>query len=323
VASRPDETSKRVKPAGGAEKPEAPDQEAPDRLELSVGAGDAGRRLDSWLAEAIGGRPRTHAQRLIEAGQVLVDGEARPKSFRLSAGERVSAVLALPEHAVEVAVPEPRIVWEDAHLAVLDKPAGLVVHPASGHSGTTLVDLLAARAEGEWRPLVVHRLDRNTSGLMLVAKDVSTQRSLQESIRRREVDREYLALVKGRLGAREGVIESPLGRDLRRRTRMSPRTAKGRPARTAFTVERFLNGFTLVRARLETGRTHQIRAHFAAIGNPVCGDTEYGGGRVLGLRRQFLHSARLALPHPETGIRIEQSSPLPEDLAAALRKASA
>jgi 23S rRNA pseudouridine1911/1915/1917 synthase len=289
-------------------------------LELSVDPEDAGRRLDAWLAESIGGRSR--AQRLIEAGQVLVDGKVRSKSFRLTGGERVEADLRLPDEPVEQLDQVPKVVWEDDDLAIVDKPAGLVVHPAAGHRAATLVDLLLDHAAGAWRPLVVHRLDRYTSGLMLVAKEQSIQRRLRELISRREVDREYLALVKGRVGAKRGAIEAPLGRDLRHRTRMSTRTAKPREARTRFTVERYVNGFTFVRASLETGRTHQIRAHFAAIGHPVCGDPEYGGRRVLGLRRQFLHSARIAFPHPRTGRRLEQTSPLPEDLAEALRQAS-
>jgi 23S rRNA pseudouridine1911/1915/1917 synthase len=291
-------------------------------LEISVGASDAGRRLDAWVAEAIGGRSRALAQRLIEAGQVLVDGRRVPKSLRLAGGERVSVDVTVPDLAVEHVEVEFRIAWEDGDLAIVDKPPGLVVHPAAGHRAVTLVDLLAARAEGAWRPHVVHRLDKNTSGLMLVAKNSATQRALREMISRREVEREYLALVKGRLGAKEGAIEAPLGRDSRRRTRMSPRTAKPRAARTLFVVERFLPGFTLVRARLETGRTHQIRAHFAAIGHPVCGDPEYGGRGLLGLRRQFLHSTRIALDHPHTGRRLEQRSELPDDLAAALQRAS-
>jgi 23S rRNA pseudouridine1911/1915/1917 synthase len=258
---------------------------------------------------------------LVDAGHVLVDNRARPKGFRLAGGEQVSAELTLPKPPLEPAAAEPRIALEDDQLMIVDKPARVVVHPAPGHRAVTLVDLLAERAAGAWRPYVVHRLDKNTSGLMLIAKDELTQRRLRGLIRSRRVEREYLALLRGRLTARSGTIDAPLGRDLGRRTRMSTRTAKPRPARTHFTVERFLDGFTLVRARLETGRTHQIRAHFAAEGNPVCGDAEYGGGRLLGLDRQFLHSTRLSFAHPGTGLRIDESSALPEELVAALRKA--
>jgi 23S rRNA pseudouridine1911/1915/1917 synthase len=183
------------------------------------------------------------------------------------------------------------------------------------------VELLAHRAAGSWEPLVVHRLDKDTSGLMLVAKKASVQSALRDAIRRRQVLREYLALVKGRLGARTGTIDAPIGRDVRRRTRMSTRTDKPRAARTHFEVERYLDGYTLARARLETGRTHQIRAHFAAAGHVVCGDREYGGAGILGLERQFLHSAHLALTHPVSGVALDQTSELPEDLMAALAKA--
>jgi 23S rRNA pseudouridine1911/1915/1917 synthase len=234
----------------------------------------------------------------------------------------VSADLELEQPPPAPAAAQPRIAWEDGQLLVVDKPAGLVVHPAPGHRALTLVELLAERSAGAWRPYVVHRLDRNTSGLMLIAKDESTQRRLRDLIRRRELEREYLTLVRGRLAASSGTIDAPIGRDLRRRTRMSTRTTKPRAARTHFTVERFVGGFTLVRARLETGRTHQIRAHFAAQGNPVCGDPEYGGGRLLGLERQFLHSTRLSFSHPTSGRRVEESSPLPDELERALAMAS-
>ena len=182
--------------------------------------------------------------------------------------------------------------WEGDAFVVVDKPPGIVVHPAPGHRGVTLVEWLASRFPG-WDPRAVHRLDRDTSGLMLVAKGEEAQRQLQSALRRREVLREYLALVTGRLASRTGTIDAPIGRDVRRRTRMSTRTDTPREARTHFEVERFAGAHTLVRARLETGRTHQIRAHFAAIGHPLAGDREYGAGDDLGLRRQFLHSARL------------------------------
>jgi 23S rRNA pseudouridine1911/1915/1917 synthase len=289
------------------------------KLELTVPREASGSRLDIWLAEAIGASSRAVVQSLIDARRVLVDGRTRPKGFRLAGGERVSAdpKLPLPPPPGPVSR-ELQVMWEDEHLMVVDKPAGIVVHPAPGHRGVTLVDLLASRSSGEWTPLVVHRLDKNTSGLMLVAKNERAQRRLRELIRKREVERTYLVLVKGRLASRRGTIDAPIGRDMRSRIRMSTRTAKPRAARTHFSVERSLDGFTLVRARLETGRTHQIRAHFAAIGNPVCGDPEYGGARLPGLDRQFLHSCELRFPHPESGRPVKQSSPLPVDLAAVL-----
>jgi 23S rRNA pseudouridine1911/1915/1917 synthase len=292
-----------------------------ERAELTVPPDAAGTRLDLWLAEALGAVSRARIQKLLDAEQVLVDGKPRPKGFKLAGGERVSADLNEPVIPTVPPAAEPSIAWEDEHLLIVDKPAGLVVHPAPGHRGVTLVELLADRAAGRWQPLVVHRLDKNTSGLMLVAKSESVQAALREAIRRREVLREYLVLLQGRLDARTGTIDAPIGRDVRRRTRMSIRTDKPREARTHFSVERFLDGYTFARARLETGRTHQIRAHFAAAGHVVCGDREYGGAGILGLERQFLHSARLAFEHPVTGGRLEQNSELPEDLTAALREA--
>jgi 23S rRNA pseudouridine1911/1915/1917 synthase len=293
------------------------------RVELQAPPEAAGNRLDRWLAEALGDDSRARIQRLIESGHVLVDGMKRPKSFKLMGGEQVEAALVEAERVPAPAAAQPRIAWEDDHLQVVDKPAGLVVHPAPGHRNVTLVELLAESSGGEWEPLVVHRLDKNTSGLMLVAKRPAIQSHLREAIRRREVLREYVVLLEGRLEAKQGTIDAPIGRDIRRRTRMSTRTDKPRNARTHFTVERYVDGFTLARARLETGRTHQIRAHFAAAGHAVCGDTDYGGAGNLGLERQFLHSARLAFTHPETGAKLEQTSALPADLEAALRKAEA
>jgi 23S rRNA pseudouridine1911/1915/1917 synthase len=284
--------------------------------ELRVPPRAAGRRLDAWLAEAAGSR--AGAQRLIDDGRVLVDGRPRPKSFQLSGGETVSAELEQRPPSAAADSPEPAIVLEDDWLLVVDKPPGLVVHPAPGHRRRTLVEQLEQRAGGRWAPHVVHRLDRDTSGLMLVAKSEQAQRRLREALRRRDVEREYLALVEGRPASRSGTIEAPIGRDERRRTRMSTRTAKPREARTHFSVERELPGLTLVRARLETGRTHQIRAHFAAIGHPLAGDRDYGGRPLPGLRRQFLHSARLRFPHPEDGRWLELSSPLPGDIARVL-----
>jgi 23S rRNA pseudouridine1911/1915/1917 synthase len=293
------------------------------RVEVTVPPEAAGARLDVWLAEALGIDSRARIQRLLEAGQVLVDGRRRPKAFRLAGDERVRADLGEPQVEPGPAAAQPRIVLEDQHLLVVDKPAGLVVHPAPGHRKITLVELLSERGGDEWEPLVVHRLDKNTSGLMLVAKWPQVQAQLRDAIRRREVVREYMVLLDGRLEAMSGTIDAPLGRDIRRRTRMSTRTGKPRSARTHFTVERFVNGYTLARARLETGRTHQIRAHFAAAGHAVCGDPEYGGAGILGLERQFLHSARLEFTHPQTGDRIEEVSELPGDLAGALRRAEA
>jgi 23S rRNA pseudouridine1911/1915/1917 synthase len=208
-------------------------------------------------------------------------------------------------------------VFENEDLWVVDKPAGLVVHPAPGHRGTTLVEWLGG--EGGVA-LAVHRLDRDTSGLMIVARDPGIRDELQQLIRERRVEREYLALASGRLGARSGTIDAPLGRDVRERTRRAVREG-GREARTHFEVIEFLPGHTYVRVRLETGRTHQIRAHFAAIGHPLAGDTTYRGGKELGLGRQFLHSARLRFAYSGEPRPIELASELPQDLSAALARA--
>jgi 23S rRNA pseudouridine1911/1915/1917 synthase len=204
----------------------------------------------------------------------------------------------------------------------VDKPAGVVVHPSAGHSEATLVQALAGRAAGgddPYRPGVVHRLDKDTSGLLVVAKNDAAHRALQEALREREIRREYLALVDGRPDARTGTIDAPIGRDRRDRTVHSTATDKPRAAVTHFEVEEELARTTLLRVRLETGRTHQIRVHLAAIGHPVCGDRQYGGGSCgsrIGLARQFLHSARLMFRHPASGGEVDCESKLPADLRA-------
>jgi len=215
------------------------------------------------------------------------------------------------------------IAYEDQHLLVVDKGPGLVVHPARGHHEATLSQLLGESAAGgdPERAGIVHRLDRDTSGLLIVARSEEAHRLLQEALSKRLIEREYLALVQGRPPARSGTIEAPIGRDPRVRTRMTVGGVNPREARTHFTLERALEGTSLLRLRLETGRTHQIRVHLKAIGHPVCGDPEYGTAGVLGLERQFLHSTRLAFDHPMTGERVEVHSPLPPDLALALERA--
>jgi 23S rRNA pseudouridine1911/1915/1917 synthase len=217
----------------------------------------------------------------------------------------------------------PRLVHTDDQLAVIDKPADLVVHPAPGHRGPTLVDVLGDLLGGgePGRPGIVHRLDRDTSGLMLVARTEEAHRRLAAMIKRREVGREYLALVEGRPPSRAGTIDAPLGRDHRAPERRAVRGRGARDARTHFTVLETLPADSLVEVRLETGRTHQVRAHFAAIGHPIAGDPRYGHAGRHGLERQFLHSARLRLEHPFTGEELVFESELPADLAAALERA--
>jgi 23S rRNA pseudouridine1911/1915/1917 synthase len=221
---------------------------------------------------------------------------------------------------------ELRIVHLDDALAVVDKPAGLVVHPAPSHRGPTLVDelgeILAGGADPE-RPGIVHRLDKETSGLLVVARDDATHAALQEQVRQREVERVYLALASGRLGSRTGTIDAPIGRASRQRHRMAVSGAASRQARTHFEVLELLSAESYVEVMLETGRTHQIRAHFGAIGHPLIGDSTYGGEEKYGLSRQFLHAHRLAFAHPVSGEAMSFQSELPADLAAALSSARA
>jgi len=294
-----------------------------------------GERLDVVLAGPCGSRAR--AQRAIAAGAVRVDGTVAPKRLAVRAGQVIElegGAEEAPAPEVRPDAPPPVVLHEDEHLLVVDKPAGLVVHAGAGIGpGTpTLVDSLAGHLAGvappggdPERPGIVHRLDRDTSGLLLVARDDATHRALQEAIRERAVTREYLALVDGRPDARTGTIDAPIGRDRHHRTRHSLDTDAPRRAVTHFAIEELLPRTTLLRVTLETGRTHQIRVHLKAIGLPVAGDPEYGRARgegaELGLERQFLHAARLTLDHPATGERLVVESPLPDDLAAALERA--
>ncbi|HEX4033297.1 MAG TPA: RluA family pseudouridine synthase [Solirubrobacteraceae bacterium] len=285
----------------------------------------AGERLDSFLAGALGSRAQ--AQRRIEAGGVTVDGRAGRKNDRLRGGESIAVA---PEAIDDVALAGPaapfRVAYEDDALLIVDKPAGVVVHPAGPHRDGTLSVALAARGAGggePWRPGIVHRLDRDTSGLLVVAKSEEAHRRLKAALAAREIVREYLALVEGRPPARSGTIDAPLGRDRRAPKRISIDTDRPRAARTHFEVAETLPDTTLLVVHLETGRTHQIRAHLEAIGHPVCGDREYGTSGRYGLRRQFLHAARLELAQPFSGEPLAATSPLPDDLAAALEEARA
>ncbi len=284
-------------------------------MKLAVPAGAAGERLDRFLATHLGSRGA--AERAVELG-ALVDGIARAKSYRLEGGEEVELSEAAPADALPPP-PAPRIAWEDEHLLVVDKPAGLVVHPGAGHATGTLVDALAGKIAGgeEGRPGIVHRLDRDTSGLMVVARSAEAHARLQELVRERALERTYLALVRGRPRSRTGRIEAPIGRDRGEPTRVSLDTDSPREAVTRFEVERQLSGHTLLRVQLETGRMHQIRVHLGAIDLPVVGDRVYGV-KEPALGRQFLHAAELAFPHPFTAERIETRSELPPDLAAFL-----
>ena len=294
------------------------------RIELTVPARAAGLRLDQFLSEPLGSRAQ--AQSLIDAERVLVDGATRPKRHVLRGGEVVVVETDDGRRARADSPPAPfSVVYEDDALLIVDKPAGVVVHPARGHATGTLAQALAGRGAGgddPWRAGIVHRLDKDTSGLLVVAKSDAVHRALKAELASRQLRREYLALVDGRVPSRTGTIEAPIGRDPRNRLRMSVEADDARAARTHFETERVLPGATLLRVFLETGRTHQIRVHMAAIGHPVSGDPLYGTPGRYGLRRQFLHAQRLAFPHPVTGKQVDAASPLPEDLKAALELAS-
>ena len=280
-------------------------------------------RLDRMLASLPEVDSRQEAQRLLSAGAVTVDGAARGQSYRVAGGEELE--FEPPERAepeLQAEDVDLRIAWEDEHLLVVDKPAGVVVHPAPGHAGGTLVHGLlehgAAGGEAE-RPGIVHRLDRDTSGLLVVARSAESHRRLQRLVRRHELERTYLALVRGRPRSWRGTVEAAIGRDRSEPTRQSLDTDTPRAAVTHFEVERLVGDHALLRVTLETGRTHQIRVHLAAIDLPVLGDRVYGVP-APGLRRQFLHAARLAFPHPFTGERVDVESPLPDDLAGYLER---
>ena len=285
-----------------------------------VSDSDAGRRLDAVVAELPGVGSRTAAGRLVLAGDVLVDGQPRPKSFRLEGGEELDLQLPEPQALVAESIALD-IVHEDKHLLVVDKPAGLVVHPSgTQQTGTLAHGLLALGAAGgdPDRPGIVHRLDRDTSGLLVVARSDEAHARLSEAIRERRVDRRYVALVRGTPRSRTGRITAPIGRDRRDRTRHSLDTDTPREAVTWFDVRELLGDRTLLDVRLDTGRTHQIRVHLEALELPVSGDPVYGVPGDLGLERQFLHAYRLAFEHPFSGAQIDVESPLPADLEAAL-----
>jgi 23S rRNA pseudouridine1911/1915/1917 synthase len=287
-------------------------------VRLTVKPADEGRRLDALLAASLGSRAR--AARLIDAGAVRVGGRVVAKSRLVTVGEEIVVTEPVQPQAPDYVDTPVDIVarYEDQHLVVVDKPAGLVVHPAPGHAHGTLAQLLsgdAAGGEDEWR------LDRNTSGLLVVAKSEAVHRALKSALQRRTIRREYLALVDGRPKSRSGTIDAPLGRDRRARTKISTDTDTPREARTHFEIAEALPSSTLLRVTLETGRTHQIRAHLKAIGLPVCGDPDYGRKGAFGLERQFLHAARLSFDHPVSGEPVDVESPLPTDLAAALELA--
>jgi len=289
----------------------------------------AGKRLDAALAALEPALSRAQVKRLIDEGRVTVAGAVVKPAHKVKPGEEIAGEVP-PATPIAVA-PEAialRVLYEDPDVIVIDKPAGLVVHPAPGHAGGTLVNALLhhcrdlAGVGGELRPGIVHRLDKDTSGVLVVAKSDRAHRSLAAQFKAHTVEREYLALVKGAPRAASGAIDAAIGRHPTERKKMSTRTKRGRAAVTHWKVEARLRGATLLRVRLETGRTHQVRVHLASIGLSVLGDPVYGSGRVagaeLGLARQALHAASLGFVHPASGEKLRFASPLPADLSAAL-----
>jgi len=296
---------------------------------LTAASGDAGRRLDLFVAQCVPELSRTRIQELVRDGKVRVDGQIAKASQRVAAGETIE-VHVVPRPAM-TAEPEDLpldVLLVDDDFVIVNKPAGMVVHAGAGHARGTLVNALLHRlgklsgAGGPLRPGIVHRLDRETSGAMIVARNDKAHENLAEQFRSRNVRKIYLALVHGKMPRDSGSITLPISRDPHRRTRMTARATKGRHARTDWRVIARLDRYTLVEVALHTGRTHQIRAHFAAIGHPVVGDTLYGAPRDLRagtrnlplLDRNFLHAARIGFSHPSSGAWVEVRAPLPKDL---------
>lgn len=301
---------------------------ATKHLELTVDAESEGQRVDSFLAAAAG-LSRQRIQNLINQQLVKVNNRPKPKSYRLKEGDFL--VLEVPEVEVITVNPEPlplEVVYEDEHLVIVNKQAGLVVHPAPGNYSGTLVNALLAitslaPAGAPLRPGIIHRLDKNTSGLLVVAKTNEAYYSLIEQMKKRLIKRVYLVLVEGVIKEDTGVISLPIGRHPVQRQKMAVNSRAGKEAITAFTVKKRFARYTLLEAELLTGRTHQIRVHFQAVNHPVAGDPTYSSsrsGRELGLKRQFLHAYYLAFTHPVTQQKQEFKTDLPVELQQVLNK---
>lgn len=299
-----------------------------DRFVYTVGDDESGIRVDIVTADRIPAVSRSMARAMARAGNVRVDGQIVKPSNKVSAGQRVEVDGIMPALSAPPEQISLDIVYQDADLAVVDKPAGMVVHPAPGHGSGTLANALTAlfpqtaSVGSIERPGIVHRLDKDTSGLLVVALNPAAHWSLQKQIASHMAKREYVALAAGQVQPQSGTIEAPIGRDPADRKRMAVFGIRARPATTMYSVRRRLSGFTLLDLQLGTGRTHQIRVHLSALGHPIAGDTMYGGPAVPGLTRQFLHATRLTLDSPTSGLRLTFTSPLPTDLASALQELS-
>jgi 23S rRNA pseudouridine1911/1915/1917 synthase len=297
---------------------------------------ETGQRLDVFLVAQLPALSRSRIKSLMDDGRIEVDGAARKASHHVQSGEVVTLEIPKEQPPGVEAEPIPLdVLYEDADVAVVNKPAGMIVHPGSGVTAGTMVAALLDRfgaaglstVGGPLRPGIVHRLDKETSGAIVIARSDAAHQKLVADFRDRLVQKTYVALLHGKIKGEAGTIELPVARDLRRRSRMTARRREGREARTDWRARLRLDGFVLVDADLHTGRTHQIRVHFAALGCPVVGDTVYGAPRqeriakelLAALERNFLHSARLAFTHPRTGKRIEIRAPLPPELADFLR----
>ena len=292
--------------------------------EIRVNGGES--RLDNYLARLELGLTRSRLRQLIDSGDVLVNGAMAKPAHRVRPGDRVLVSVPPPRPAVAVAQDIPLVVvYQDSELVVVDKPAGLAAHPGPGHPDSTLVNGLLALCPdiqgigGEIRPGIVHRLDKDTSGLMMAAKTENAHHNLSQQIKDRAVDKRYMALVQGEPSPSTGFIDAPIGRDPRRRTRMAV-TAGGRESRTGYRLLERAGRYSLLELQLHTGRTHQARVHLAWLGHPILGDAVYGKRSPL-LPRHFLHAHGLAFAHPATGEPLAFRSPLPQELEAALEAA--